>query len=73
MHMPLKIDFPDIFFWQESSLIHSNASLGVQGQGSLNLSGPGDCIEAQHLVLSLFSSIKVSHMFVTSLIHPLKF
>ncbi|XP_041989691.1 uncharacterized protein LOC121741062 [Salvia splendens] len=46
---------------RESSLIHSNASLGVQGQGSLNLSGPGDCIEAQHLVLSLFSSIKIGH------------
>ncbi|KAH6774219.1 ephrin type-B receptor [Perilla frutescens var. hirtella] len=46
---------------RESSLIHSNASLGVHGQGSLNLSGPGDCIEAQRLVLSLFSSIKIGH------------
>ncbi|CAH9098571.1 unnamed protein product [Cuscuta europaea] len=42
-----------------SSVIHSNANLGVHGQGSLNLSGPGDLIEAQHLVLSLFYSINV--------------
>nr|GMC58868.1 uncharacterized protein LOC109186463 isoform X3 [Ipomoea batatas] len=42
-----------------SSIIHSNANLGVHGQGSLNLSGPGDLIEAQHLVLSLFYSINV--------------
>lgn len=45
---------------QESSLIHSNANLGVHGQGLLNLSGPGDTIEAQHLVLSLFYNINVS-------------
>ncbi|KAL3535670.1 hypothetical protein ACH5RR_004131 [Cinchona calisaya] len=42
-----------------SSIIHSNANLGVHGQGSLNLTGPGDLIEAQHLVLSLFYSISV--------------
>ncbi|XP_027173507.1 uncharacterized protein LOC113773152 [Coffea eugenioides] len=42
-----------------SSMIHSNANLGVHGQGSLNLTGPGDLIEAQHLVLSLFYSISV--------------
>ncbi|GMH12408.1 hypothetical protein Nepgr_014249 [Nepenthes gracilis] len=42
-----------------SSLIHSNANLGVHGQGLLNLSGPGDIIEAQRLVLSLFYSIHV--------------
>lgn len=42
-----------------SSVIHSNANLGVHGQGFLNLSGPGDLIEAQHLVLSLFFSINV--------------
>ncbi|CAL5426126.1 unnamed protein product [Camellia sinensis] len=41
----------------ESSIIHSNANLGVHGQGLLNLSGPRDCIEAQRLVLSLFYSI----------------
>lgn len=42
-----------------SSLIHSNANLGVHGQGLLNLSGPGDQIEAQRLILSLFYSIHV--------------
>nr|KYP70139.1 hypothetical protein KK1_009347 [Cajanus cajan] len=42
-----------------SSVIHSNANLGVHGQGLLNLSGPGDWIEAQRLVLSLFYSIHV--------------
>lgn len=45
---------------QESSVIQSNANLGVHGQGLLNLSGPGDSIEAQRLVLSLFYSIHVS-------------
>ncbi|MCD7447749.1 hypothetical protein HAX54_033539, partial [Datura stramonium] len=42
-----------------SSVIQSNANLEVHGQGSLNLTGPGDLIEAQHLVLSLFYSINV--------------
>ncbi|GAB2275819.1 hypothetical protein Dimus_010568 [Dionaea muscipula] len=42
-----------------SSSIHSNANLGVHGQGLLNLSGAGDMIEAQRLVLSLFYSIHV--------------
>ncbi|KAL3829950.1 hypothetical protein ACJIZ3_018752 [Penstemon smallii] len=42
-----------------SSMIHSTANLGFHGQGSLNLSGPGDVIEAQHLVLSLFYAISV--------------
>ncbi|XP_068313299.1 uncharacterized protein [Pyrus communis] len=42
-----------------SSVIHSNANLGVHGQGLLNLSGPGDWIQAQRLVLSLFYSIHV--------------
>ncbi|KAL8040499.1 hypothetical protein ABFX02_10G102100 [Erythranthe guttata] len=42
-----------------SSMIHSTANLGLHGQGSLNLSGPGDIIEAQHLVLSLFYAISV--------------
>ncbi|GLT57214.1 hypothetical protein SLA2020_302020 [Shorea laevis] len=46
---------------KESSVIHSNANLGVHGQGLLNLSGPGDMIEAQRLVLSLFYSIHVGH------------
>lgn len=47
------------FVCQGSSEIRSNANLGVHGQGSLNLSGPGDVIEAQHLVLSLFYTINV--------------
>ncbi|CAM8961294.1 unnamed protein product [Rhodiola kirilowii] len=42
-----------------SSVIQSNANLGLHGQGLLNLSGPGDLIEAQRLVLSLFYSIHV--------------
>lgn len=44
-------------------MIQSNANLGVHGQGFLNLSGPGDMIEAQRLILSLFFSINVSWMF----------
>ncbi|XP_043706589.1 uncharacterized protein LOC122656187 isoform X2 [Telopea speciosissima] len=46
---------------KESSVIHSNANLGVHGQGLLNLSGPGDQIEAQRLILSLFYKIHVGH------------
>ncbi|KAK1365313.1 Protein diaphanous 1 like [Heracleum sosnowskyi] len=42
-----------------SSLIQSNANLGLHGQGTLNLSGPGDVVEAQRLVLSLFYNINV--------------
>ncbi|CAN0907310.1 hypothetical protein LINGRAHAP2_LOCUS24730 [Linum grandiflorum] len=44
---------------RESSSIKSNANLGVHGQGLLNLSGPGDRIGAQRLVLSLFYGIHV--------------
>ncbi|XP_019446403.1 PREDICTED: uncharacterized protein LOC109349844 [Lupinus angustifolius] len=44
---------------KDSSIIHSNANLGVHGQGFLNLSGPGNVIEAQHLILSLFYSINL--------------
>ncbi|XP_027340445.1 uncharacterized protein LOC113853926 isoform X2 [Abrus precatorius] len=44
---------------KDSSIIHSNANLGVHGQGYLNLSGPGNLIEAQHLILSLFYGISV--------------
>lgn len=40
-------------------MIHSNANLGVHGQGLLNLSGPGNLIEAQRLIISLFYSINV--------------
>ncbi|KAK4745542.1 hypothetical protein SAY87_011854 [Trapa incisa] len=42
-----------------ASVIQSNANLGVHGQGLLNLSGSGDLIEAQRLVLSLFYSIHI--------------
>lgn len=41
------------------SVIQSNANLGVHGQGSLNLTGAGNVIEAQHLVLSIFCCINV--------------
>jgi hypothetical protein len=40
-------------------VIHSNANLGIHGQGVLNLSGQGDTIEAQRLILSLFYNIVV--------------
>ncbi|KAL8171635.1 hypothetical protein V2J09_023439 [Rumex salicifolius] len=42
-----------------ASSVRSNANLGVHGQGLLNLTGPGDMIEAQRLVLSLFYGIHV--------------
>ncbi|XP_020972907.1 uncharacterized protein LOC107632887 [Arachis ipaensis] len=44
---------------KDSSIIHSNANLGIHGQGFLNLSGPGNLIEAQRLILSLFYTINV--------------
>ncbi|XP_020170112.1 uncharacterized protein [Aegilops tauschii subsp. strangulata] len=44
---------------RESSVIHSNGNLGIHGQGVLNLSGNGDTIEAQRLILSLFYNILV--------------
>ncbi|KAL3818986.1 hypothetical protein ACJIZ3_004891 [Penstemon smallii] len=53
------LEASNLIVLRESSLIHSNANLGVHGQGLLNLSGPGDCIEAQRLVLSLFYSINI--------------
>lgn len=40
-------------------MIQSNGNLGVHGQGLLNLTGTGDTIEAQRLILSLFYSIQV--------------
>lgn len=46
-------------------MIHSNANLGVHGQGLLNLSGSGDTIEAQRLILSLFYSIQVRKIMLT--------
>lgn len=43
-------------------MIHSNSNLGLHGQGYLSLSGPGDVIEAQRLILSLFYRVQVSIM-----------
>jgi hypothetical protein len=40
-------------------VIHSNSNLGIHGQGVLNLSGNGDTIEAERLILSLFYNIVV--------------
>ncbi|KVH93854.1 hypothetical protein Ccrd_004082, partial [Cynara cardunculus var. scolymus] len=48
-----------ILVCQGGSVIQSNANLGVHGQGSLNLTGAGNIIEAQHLVLSIFCCINV--------------
>ncbi|CAN0899997.1 hypothetical protein LINGRAHAP2_LOCUS20590, partial [Linum grandiflorum] len=42
-----------------SSAVHSNANLEVHGQGFFNLSGSGNIIEAQRLILSLFFGIYV--------------
>ncbi|KAG7972713.1 hypothetical protein I3843_07G197400 [Carya illinoinensis] len=53
------LEASNLIVLKESSVIHSNANLGVHGQGLLNLSGRGDWIEAQRLVLSLFYSIHV--------------
>ncbi|XP_051137270.1 uncharacterized protein LOC127255657 isoform X2 [Andrographis paniculata] len=53
------LEASNLIVLREKSVIHSNANLGVHGQGSLNLSGPGDCIEAQRLVLSLFYGINI--------------
>ena len=58
--------------FQEASVIHSNANLGIHGQGVLNLSGQGDTIEAQRLILSLFYNILVhqnAFLFCLSTIH----
>ncbi|KAG5605942.1 hypothetical protein H5410_027434 [Solanum commersonii] len=54
------LEMSNLVVLKGSSVIQSNANLGVHGQGSLNLTGPGDIIEAQHLVLSLFYSINQS-------------
>ncbi|KAF7819735.1 putative transmembrane protein [Senna tora] len=53
------LEASNLIVLKESSVIHSNANLGVHGQGFLNLSGPGNLIEAQHLILSLFYGIHV--------------
>ncbi|KAJ8750999.1 hypothetical protein K2173_016180 [Erythroxylum novogranatense] len=51
------LEASNLFILKGSSVIHSNANLGLHGQGFLNLSGPGDIIEAQRLFLSLFFSV----------------
>ncbi|XP_010519873.1 PREDICTED: uncharacterized protein LOC104799183 isoform X2 [Tarenaya hassleriana] len=53
------LEASNLFVLRGSSVIRSNANLGVHGQGFLNLTGPGDSIEAQRLVLSLFYRIYV--------------
>lgn len=53
------LEASNLIVLRKNSVIHSNANLGVHGQGLLNLSGTGDTIEAQRLVLSLFYSINV--------------
>ncbi|KAJ4765970.1 ephrin type-B receptor [Rhynchospora pubera] len=53
------LEASNLIVLKEASVIHSNANLGVHGQGLLNLSGSGDTIEAQRLILSLFYSIQV--------------
>ncbi|KAK1417918.1 hypothetical protein QVD17_27054 [Tagetes erecta] len=53
------LEASNLIVLKESSTIHSNANLEVRGQGLLNLSGPGDCIEAQRLALSLFYSVNI--------------
>lgn len=53
------LEATNLMVLKESSVIRSDANLGVNGQGFLNLSGPGNKIEAQRLILSLFFSINV--------------
>ncbi|CAA6666175.1 unnamed protein product [Spirodela intermedia] len=53
------LEASNLIVLKESSMIHSNSYLGIHGQGLLNLSGLGDVIEAQRLILSLFYSIQL--------------
>ncbi|KAK9699806.1 hypothetical protein RND81_08G196700 [Saponaria officinalis] len=53
------LEASNLLVLRESSSIRSNANLGIHGQGLLNLTGPGDVIEAQRLVLSLFYGIHI--------------
>ncbi|KAI3904002.1 hypothetical protein MKW92_018351 [Papaver armeniacum] len=53
------LEASNLLVLRNSSVIHSNANLGVHGQGLLNLTGPGDLIEAQRLIISLFYSINL--------------
>lgn len=54
-------------------MIHSNGNLGIHGQGVLNLSGNGDTIEAQRLILSLFYNILVNQVILVCLLIGRKF
>ena len=51
-------------------MIQSNGNLGVHGQGLLNLTGTGDTIEAQRLILSLFYSIQVRKIYAFNIGKP---
>ena len=51
-------------FWQEKSVISSNTNLAVYGQGLLKLTGHGDAIKAQRLLLALFYNITVRLIYV---------
>ncbi|KAH9605824.1 hypothetical protein KSS87_018585, partial [Heliosperma pusillum] len=53
------LEVSNLLVLKGSSVIHSTANLGLHGQGYMNLSGPGNVVEAQRLVLSLFYSIHV--------------
>lgn len=53
------LEVSNLMVLKDSSVIQSTANLGVHGQGYMNLSGPGNLIEAQRLILSLFYSISV--------------
>lgn len=44
---------------QEHSVISSNTNLALYGQGLLKLTGDGDCIKSQRLLLSQFYNITV--------------
>lgn len=40
------LEYNNLLVLKESSVIYSNANMGVHGQGLLNLSGPRDLIKA---------------------------
>ncbi|KAJ8632040.1 hypothetical protein MRB53_025376 [Persea americana] len=53
------LEIRNLVVLRKNSVIHSNANLGVYGQGRLRLTGPGDAIKGQRLFLSLFYNIDV--------------
>ncbi|XXG64223.1 hypothetical protein AAC387_Pa05g2227 [Persea americana] len=53
------LEASNLLVLKESSIIHSESYLGIHGQGLLNLSGRGDLIEAQRVILSLFYGINI--------------